>query len=337
MPVVELNERLTQEAVLARIPAFSPAILRVVDLLSKQDASVTTLAQAIAGDPALAAQVLRLANSALFGAQSRVDTLQKAVMAVGQTWLQHLTLTLGVSSYMKAAHRTAELQLCWRHMLASAVLSRELAKMVGVSPERAYAAGLLHDIGRLGLLAAFPAEYAYAVQEALRSGQQLIKVEKDVFGTDHCEVGRRLVESWNLPAEFAAVSGRHHETPDTAKMDLQTVVQLACRLADALDFFFAAPAQPVTLDEVRQLLPKFAQSRFSPDPEHWIALLEDTLHENEPVAVEPRTQALAPGLEIRPEVELFAEYYPARRGGGWTGLLLAAALLTVAAVLHWIW
>ncbi len=337
MPVVELNERLTQEAVLARIPAFSPAILRVIDLLSKPDESVTTLSQAIAGDPALAAQVLRLANSALFGAQSRVDTLQKAVMAVGQTWLQHLTLTLGVSSYMKAARKTEELELCWRHMLASAVLSRELAKMVGVSPERAYAAGLLHDIGRLGLLAAFPAEYADAVRDALRSGDPLVKVEKDVFGTDHCEVGRRLVESWNLPAEFAAVTGQHHETPVAGKMGLQTVVQLACRLADALGFFFAAPAQPVTLDEVRQMLPKFAQSRFSPDPEYWKAILEDTLHENEPEAVEARSQASVPGLAAVPEVRLFAEHYPARRGGGWTGLLLAAALLTVAAVLHWIW
>ncbi len=337
MPVVELDERLTQEAVLAKIPAFSPAILRVVDLLSKPDASANTLAQAIAGDPALAAQVLRLANSALFGAQSRVDTLHKAVMAVGQTWLQHLTLTLGVSSYMKAARKTEELDLCWRHMLASAVLSRELAKMVGVTPERAYAAGLLHDIGRLGLLAAFPAEYADAVRNAVRSGDPLIEVEKDVFGTDHCEVGRRLVESWNLPAEFAVVTGQHHETPDAGKIGLQTVVQLACRLADALGFFFAAPAQPVTLDEVRRMLPEFAQSRFSPDPEHWRALLEDTLHENEPVAVEARTQAPVPGLETRPEVGLFAEYYPARRGGRWRGLLLAVALLTVLAVLHWIW
>jgi putative nucleotidyltransferase with HDIG domain len=278
---VELNERLTKEAVLARIPAFSPGILRVMDLISKPDESASTLAQAIGADPALSAQVLRLANSALFGAQARIDTVQKAVTAVGNSWLQHLTLTLGVSRYMAAAGRSQELQRCWRHMLASAVLSRELAKFLGQPPDRAYTAGLLHDIGRLGLLAAFPGQYARALHESARDGAPLLEMERDTFGTDHAELGRCLVENWHLPAEFGPVVGGHHEAPAETGSGLETVVQLACGLADTLGFFFVPSPHAITLAEVRQMLPPFAQHRFPDDASQLAQIVEEAMQESE--------------------------------------------------------
>ena len=327
----QLDERLTKEKVLARVPAFSPGILRVIDLLSKPNESATTLAQAISVDPALASQVLRLANSALFGSQQRIDTVPKAVVKVGHSWLQHLALTLGVNSYRKAAGQSEGLQRCWRHMLASAVLSRELARAVGVAADRAYAAGLLHDIGRLGLLASFPEQYAEVLDQASRGTEALLQEERGMFGTDHAELGRLLVESWNLPAEFAAVVGQHHAAPDSGSPSLGFVVQLSCRLADNLGFFFVPPVTPMALEEVRELLPPFARSRFPEDPAQLTAMVEESMRENN-LGVAESFEPCAE-LEPIPETPTVSEQPPARNTR-WIWLVVAAILIVAAVLLR---
>jgi putative nucleotidyltransferase with HDIG domain len=325
------NQQLTKDMVLAKVPAFSPGILRVIDLLSQEDRSVTELAQAIAADAALAAQVLRLANSALSGAQCRIDTVEKAVVAFGQPWIQHLTLTLGASSYMKAASQTDELKRCWRHMLTTAVLSRELARAAGLPADRAYVLGLLHDIGRLGLLAAFPSEYAGALESAPRGSASILDQERKTFAVDHCELGRCMVESWNLPAEFSSVVGRHHDLSGGGEIDTLRVVQLACRLADTLGFFFIPPAMPLSLEDVRSMLPAFAQQSFPAEDARLAAIVEEALSENELGGAEPLPPP-PPVVEVVPEPEL-----QPLSNWGWIAAAVVGTFLAIVLAARWLW
>jgi hypothetical protein len=130
--------------------------------------------------------------------------------------------------------------------------------------DRAYTAGLLHNIGALGLFVAHPKIYTEVVEEA--DGATLLDRERAAFGLDHCEAGEWLTAKWGLPAELRLAASGHHAPPDTAVFDLVDVVRLGVLLTDALGFDVVTPAHPYTVCDIRALLPHTAQYRFDPDP-----------------------------------------------------------------------
>ena len=273
MPLAPAQRRLTKEIVLANIPAFPPMVLRVLDLLASDHPDMVAVVREISNDATLSAQVLRVANSPLFGLTAQVDTVHRAVITLGFVHIQSLVMAVAASNYMKGALKSEALEKCWRHTLASAVLCRELAQAAALPPDRAYTYGLLHDIGRLGLLVAYPAEYAAVLCAADRDAISLLDAEKRRFSMDHCEVGRSLVEQWKLPPEFCVVAGRHHDPPSGAPLDALTVTHQACRLADTLGYAVVPPLTEVPYEEILSQLPPAARNHF---PEH-PGILQDML------------------------------------------------------------
>jgi HD-like signal output (HDOD) protein len=275
---LELGEnRLTKDIVLAAIPAFPPVVLRVLDLLSGPETEVAPLVDQIASDPTLAAQLLRLANSPIFGLPSQIETVQHGITTLGFERVRCLVTAVATSNYMRAALRTEALERCWRHTLATAILSRELARAAGMATDRAYSLGLLHDIGRLGLLVAFPKEYAGILKAVDRDAISLLDQEKKRFGLDHCETGRLLLEQWNLPSDFCLVVGRHHDPPSGEPLDSLKICYLACQLADSLGYAIAPPLKPLPFQEIRAMLPPSAQGGFPEEPETLTALIDRTV------------------------------------------------------------
>jgi putative nucleotidyltransferase with HDIG domain len=264
---IELGEtRLTKDIVLANIPAFPPIVLRVLDLLSSENPDMAQLVNDIASDATLSAQVLRMANSPLFGLSAQIDTVQHAITTLGLVRVQSLVMAVATTSYMRAALRTEALQKTWRHTLATAILSRELARAGEMPPERAYSLGLLHDIGRLGLLVAYPDDYDQILKVADRDSVSLLDQEQKLFGLDHCEAGRRLMEQWKLPHEFCVIVGRHHDPPSGGALDSLMVSYLACQMADTLGYSVVTPLKPMAFDDLRALLPVSARGKFPDDP-----------------------------------------------------------------------
>jgi hypothetical protein len=133
--------------------------------------------------------------------------------------------------------------------------------------DRAYSFGLLHDLGRLGLLVAYPEAYDRILRIADRDAVSLLDQEQKLFGLDHCGAGRRLVEQWNLPQEFQVIAGRHHDPPDGGPFDFLHMVYLACQLADTLGYFVVTPLRPVPYAELCALLPMPARQAFPDDPQ----------------------------------------------------------------------
>ena len=117
------KNRLAREVVLSRIPAFPPVVLRALDLISKERTPIADLVREITSNATLSAQVLRLANSALFGFAAQIDTVQHAVTALGLSRVQSLIMTVATGNYMRAALRTEALVKCWRHSLAAAFIA----------------------------------------------------------------------------------------------------------------------------------------------------------------------------------------------------------------------
>ncbi len=183
---------------------------RLLGQFDDDSLEIKEIAETIRGDPGLSAALLERANSPLFGFSHRIETVARAINMLGLSTVHRLTLTAVAHFFMKHGLKLVEFQRCWRHTLATAFLAGELAWACSMREEEAYMAGLLHDIGRIALISGYAAEYCVVLRRAEEETYDILELEREHFGVDHCELGRRLTESWNLPDPIRVAAGRHH-------------------------------------------------------------------------------------------------------------------------------
>lgn len=260
-----LYDKLRELQQLPQFPAIATKVLRV---LSHDDANVREISDFIRADAALAAGLLRVANSALYAFPSPITSIQKALMMLGFDETKRFILTFSTQNFFQTALRLDLLRGMWRHSLACAWIAEELSTACSLSQGRgdpAYTAGLLHDIGRLGLFVLHPREYA-ALLAGPSDGKTLLEREREALGIDHCEAGGWLARHWGLPEEVDRVAADHHSLPATMAFDLLDLVRVAVLMTDSLGFDVMPPSHSYTLPEIRAFLPHAAQYRFDPDP-----------------------------------------------------------------------
>ena len=221
------------------LPPFSPIAVRVMLLLRQPDVSYREVADVLMLDAGFAAEVLRLANSAAAGCRFPTTSILQALTVLGIPRVSALTAALALSKFLKPVSKLPALRCCWRHNLACAIASSRLADRYNLDPDFAYTFGLLHDIGRMGMLVAVPREYPMVIHRSGETSRCLIDLEFGTFGFDHREVGGWLTEQWNLPAEVAEVS-LHHGPGAAPSTPLTKVVHEACLLANRIGFTLCA-------------------------------------------------------------------------------------------------
>lgn len=247
-------------ATLEGIPSFPPIAVRLVQSLSDETIDVKNLVELIRADPKLTAALVRRANSPAYGFVREVDSVQDALVLLGFDTVRVMALTLAAGTYTQATLKTPELRRCWTHSLATAFLAEELARFTALRPDQAYTAGLLHDLGRLGLLVAYPEPYAELLREEQSEEPKddstyLLDRERRRFGIDHCEAGLLLAQRWGFPEELTRIAGRHHDRSDEGVLDLLKITHAACRLADTFDFDVIQTTMPFTREEALGIFP----------------------------------------------------------------------------------
>lgn len=247
---------------LASVPPFPPIAMRLMAVLAYKNVELTKVADLIASDPLFSGRVLQYANSVEFGLLQPIHNVRHALTMLGLERTRAITLTAATAAYSRVALRTAELRRCWQHTVATAVLTEELSRSCKAFGESAYAAGLMHDIGRLGLLVAYPDEYETTIRDCAHYCLDILDFERETFGVDHSEAGRWLAERWKLPDEFRLVAGRHHDPCEGAEVTLLTLVHIGCRLADLFEYDVIKPLQPPHFETLMKLLPEPAQEDF---------------------------------------------------------------------------
>ena len=256
------------------LPPFHPVALRLMRAASSDDVPLTEVAAIVRSDGVFAAEILRLANSPLFGFRQEIESILHAVCLLGPERVRGLALTVALRRFLGGVLATEAARVCWRHNLACALLCEELSGAYFLSKDPSYTAGFLHDIGRLALLASFPAQYAQMLGLAALHRLDVRECEQGAFGLDHCVAGSWLVEEWQFPVEFREFTGRHHDPPDGHKFDMTTLVQLGCRTADALGFDVTGPGCHAGPVELRPRLPKSVSHRFGSDSDLMLAIAE---------------------------------------------------------------
>ncbi len=203
------------------VPALAalPAIYyRLNDAINNPSASLKDLADIIEKDPALTAQLLKIANSAFFKFPSQVNTISQAITIVGTQQLKDLTLACKViSTFPKIPSGAVNDEQFWHHSIAVATAARVLATFRRESNvERYYVIGLLHDIGRLLIYIMKPQLANQALTICRQEHRLLFKVEDEIMETSHSELSGLLLKHWNLPDSLWEPV-LHHHNPSLAQ------------------------------------------------------------------------------------------------------------------------
>jgi putative nucleotidyltransferase with HDIG domain len=247
---------------LKKVPPFPAVAAKLLTLLSSNDAVLADVVELVRSDAALSARLLQYVNSPVYGSRTPVKHISHAIGLLGLDRTRQVTAIHATAGYTAHGPSNAELRMCWQHSVATAVLADQIGQACGCYTTMAFTAGILHDIGRMGLMVAFPLEYSHAIRKAEGGYFDLLAFEKDRFGMDHSQAGNMLAETWNLPTEFCDIAGRHHEDAEDPEFGLQRLIHLACRLADGLGFGLIPADEEQTIRETLRLLPTGAAKRL---------------------------------------------------------------------------
>jgi HD-like signal output (HDOD) protein len=146
--------------------------------------------------------VLRLANSPMAELRIPPSSILQTLSVLGTKRVITLITTLSVGKLLKPVSQLPLMRRCWRHNLATALISQQWAVRYDVDPDKAFLFGLLAGIGRLALLISDPATYTKLAARSETEGIPLDSLEAIAYGCDHREAGAWLVEHWKLPAEL---------------------------------------------------------------------------------------------------------------------------------------
>jgi HD-like signal output (HDOD) protein len=223
--------RLIAEAACVYSPPL--AYVKIRDAVNDSRSSLADIADAIGADSSLAARLLRLANGAFYNFPSPVETITHGVTVIGTRQIVDLVLaTCIIEQFKNVPPDLMSMSLFWRHGIACGIAARTIAVYRHeMNVERFYVMGLLHDIGRLVIFEKMtdPVRQALALQAEKR--EFLYKIERDLLGFDHADVGGALMETWKLPLSVEEAVRFHH---DPARAAHYPVEAAAVHLADVL-------------------------------------------------------------------------------------------------------
>ena len=212
------------------VPPLPAVVVKLKEKCHDPDVNFRQLAEVIEVEPGLTANLLRLANSAYFGYQGEVSSVQQAIARLGLKRVFQMTLTVCVAPLAQQAVKGYDLSptALWTHCLATALAAEGLSKELGVAdPGDAYTAGMLHDLGKI-VLGNFVDVDMAGILALTGTGTTFDAAEREVLGTDHAAVGGALLSQWKLPLPIVDAVKWHHR-PNSSESDqaLTDIVHMA--------------------------------------------------------------------------------------------------------------
>jgi HD-like signal output (HDOD) protein len=238
-PTSAAQERFYRELMATeQLPSAPEVAQRILVAVNRDDARVDQLAALIARDQSLAARLLRLANSAFFGMRAHITSIPQAVTLLGFGRVRDIVLGLSIWNVFEARDPAGRRyrRSMWIHSALVAAAAKTLAEQIGADGGTAFAAGLLHDVGKLVLGLRLGGTYWALLDDAAEHGQRAAAVEHEGLGCHHGTVGGWLLQLWQLPQTLVEPVALH-EAPFAPEfgLDVTSVVAIADRLVTATD------------------------------------------------------------------------------------------------------
>ncbi len=250
----------------------SAVLAQVISECDNADASVSSLARIMAGDQALAAMVLKLANSAYYGYARKIESLPDAVVLLGFASVKNLAITASITRLLTSdrdeyAGIRSDL---FDHSLATAVGARILGRAKRISGEKAFVAGLLHDLGLIVLVCYRKPLFGELMRVAESENRSFDEVELDVCGFEHAELGSLIAAEWKFPPALCEAL-RYHHHPEGAVVDPALARSIHCAdwVANRMGIGLVSPGGPEWPEEI-------SRTEFQID-QHSIGALESEI------------------------------------------------------------
>lgn len=263
--VTAVKSRLASEklgrltAGLQNLPTLPELYLEITDALQSPTASIQRIAEIAGKDPALAAKLLQISNSAFFGFSRQVFSVAEAVQLLGVGIIQSVAIAIPLfSSFSREKCPNFPIDQIWSHSAQTGSLGLRISqeRPGGAQlAEQSFCAGLLHDIGKIILADGLPDEYSAVLRESQTTGAPLFEIEQKYFQATHAEVGAYLLALWGLPIPLVeAVACHHHPGRCGAPgLCLAGVVHIANALQHSQAVHPDMVASPVDTEYLKQV------------------------------------------------------------------------------------
>jgi putative nucleotidyltransferase with HDIG domain len=214
--------------------------IRLTRLIADENSTMQDFESMIKMDPTLVLRILRVANSPYFGLRQKVNSISRAVVIIGINNLRNMIVTDSLKNIFKETqtHAVFSRNRLWLHCAAVAICSQMIMeRILGQNGEDAFLCGILHDIGMIVEDQTAHDLFIEACESHGDDSPSFIFCEKNIIGTDHCEIGYLLAKDWQLPAEICAGIQRHHQTLDQiSPSSITAVIQMAEYIVSRLNY-----------------------------------------------------------------------------------------------------
>ncbi len=209
-------------SLLKSFPSMPGAAVKLLALIDDPEINVAQIEKILRQDAGLTANLLKLANSAYLGIPSKVGSVRQAILLLGLKRLIQMVIASCVSAIMDKPVPGYDLPAgeLWRHSIAVTVAAEGLVKELNVeAAEEVFTAALLHDVGKL-VLGEFVADDFKKIEKALIRGVTFETAEDMVLGTNHADIGARILSQWSLPPDIVNTVRWHHDPESADQSDM---------------------------------------------------------------------------------------------------------------------
>jgi len=221
---------------LKSIPSLPGLYHQILEELRSEDASLEKIAEIVSHDAGMTAKILQLANSAFMGVRYDISNPTQAVTLIGTEMVRALVLSVHVFSQFEDEQGVARYwKTLWEHSVAVACLAQRIAvreKCGKALVDESFTAGLLHEIGKLVLLAQMPKEYAAILETIGEEPGGMAAAERKQFGCTHADLGAYLMSIWGLPHPLIHAVAYHDRPSETLDQGFSSLT--AVHGADAI-------------------------------------------------------------------------------------------------------
>ncbi len=220
------------------MPPLPQSITQILEISRSTKSSAQDLAKVFERDPALAANILKIANSSFYGFTRKISTITHAIVCLGLDTVKSIALTSSTQEMLNNEIPAYDLEkgMLLQHSITCANCARIIAQRIGYKDcEEAYTAGLLLDIGKV-ILSRFAEDQFNQIIEKTKDNKTPFNIaEQEILGFDHPKIGGRIIKKWNLPPILIEAVQYHHQ-PEKAKTNktLTYIVHFADAISDML-------------------------------------------------------------------------------------------------------
>lgn len=246
-----VNNAIAQVGEIATLPEVTVKIIHIVE---NPKSTARDLHEVIRNDPALAARILKVVNSAFYGLPGQIASVDRAIVLLGLSAVKNIAIAASMTRLFQggAAIEGFNPVEVWRHSIGVGVASRMLTAAQGrPSVEESFLAGLIHDLGLLVERQVFPRKLAEVLTRAKAGEASWCALETEIIGADHQAFGTALATKWRFPRSLCTAIGYHHSPQGLAaeSRELPMLVYIADTIACRAGIGFSMTAAGQQFDE----------------------------------------------------------------------------------------